>query len=377
MVNGKHWLFLIYDEIGEIFMPNYEELIKTLAKETTLPFSKVGIISSLVRLGDTRAIPHFIEALSDENHYVRREAARAIGQLGSPEAIEALLAVLENDSDEETRRNALTALGNIGDERTVEPLRQALKEPSYWIRRAAEMGLKQLQKRLGIQNPAAQTSLKTSIAEEAMNFEEMTSVVESSASVESPMDVEEIPSYRELTDSISRENNVKSSEISESTSNETVSTKYNPSIPPTSPLISDEQTAPPPLFPSAYGGMKGEGHMLGDEGEDTWRCNSCGDEVDSYYDVCRTCGGRRGEPGEEEVSAENVDSEEWFEADFDLNCPKCGEKMLDGYLFTESDDALIFNYQEENDIVIGRGTQMGFICLKCNLISFPFRGEGK
>ena len=360
MVNGKHWLFLIYDEIGEIFMPNYEELIKTLAKETTLPFSKVGIISSLVRLGNTNAIPHFIKALSDENHYVRREAARAIGQLGSPEAIETLLEVLENESDEETRRNALTALGNIGDERTVEPLRQALKEPSYWIRRAAEMGLKQLQKRLGIQGAAAQTSLKTSIAEESMNFEEMTSVVESPASVESPMDVEEIPSYRELTDSISREDTVKSSETSETTSNETVSTKYSPSIPLTSPLISDEQTA----LPSQQAGY-------------TWRCNRCGDEIDSYYDVCRTCGGRRGEPGEEEVSAENVDSEEWFEADFDLNCPKCGEKMLDGYLFTESDDALIFNYQEENDIVIGRGTQMGFICLKCNLISFPFRGEGK
>lgn len=346
-------------------MPNYEELIETLEKETTLPFSKVGIISSLVRLGDTRAIPHFIEALSDENHYVRREAARAIGQLGSPEAIEALLEVLENESDEETRRNALTALGNIGDERTVEPLRQALKEPSYWIRRAAEMGLKQLQKRLVIQHPAAQASLNTSIAEESMNFEEMTSVIESPASAESPIGVEEIPSYRELTDSISRENTVKSSKISEATSNETVSTKYNSSIPPTSPLISDEQTAPPP--PSLSPRMQG----------DTWQCNRCGDEVDSYYDVCRTCGGRRGELGEEEVSAEDVASEEWFEADFDLNCPKCGEKMLDGYLFTESDDALIFNYQEENDIVIGRGTQMGFVCLKCNLISFPFRGEGK
>ena len=350
-------------------MPNYEELIETLEKETTLPFSKVGIISSLVRLGDTHAIPHFIEALSDENHYVRREAARAIGQLGSPEAIEALLEVLENESDEETRRNVLIALGNVGDERTIEPLRQALKEPSYWIRRAAEMGLRQLQKRLGIQPPAAQASLNTSVAEESVNFEEMTSGIESPASTENPMGVEEIPSYRELTDSISRENAVKSSKTSEATSNETVSTKYNPSIPPTSPLISNEQIAPPPTSLSP--------RMRGDEGGDTWRCNRCGDEIDSYYDVCRTCGGRREEPGEEEVSAENADTEEWFEADFDLNCPKCGEKMLDGYLFTESDDALIFNYQEENDIVIGRGTQMGFICLKCNLISFPFRGEGK
>ena len=78
-----------------------------------------------------------------------------------------------------------------------------------------------------------------------------------------------------------------------------------------------------------------------------------------------------------EISAEDTNLEEWFEAEFDLNCPKCGEKMLEGYLFTESDDAFIFNYQGENDIVIGRGTQMGFICLNCNLISFPFHGEKK
>jgi len=322
-------------------MPIYEELIETLVKKNTLPFSKVGIISSLVRLRDTRAIPHFIEALNDENHYVRREAARAIGLLGlksqpisSSESTAALLRVLESESDEETRRNTLVALGNIGDERAVETLRQSFKDPSYWIRRAAEMGLKQLQKRLEMQQPVvgevSATSLyhlETSTAEEAVNFEEMTSFAKG------PMGIEEIPGYRELTNSISQENIVRPSETSETTS-------------PTLKTITN-----------------------------TWRCNRCGDEVDSYYDVCQTCGGRKGEPGREEISSEEADLEKWFEKKIDLNCPKCGEKMLDGYLFTPSDDALIFNYQEENDVVIGRGTQMGFICLNCNLISFPFRGK--
>jgi hypothetical protein len=340
--NLKHATF------GEIFMPIYEELIEALVSKNTLPFSKVGIISSLVRLRDVRAIPHFIEALNDENQYVRREAVRAIGLLGlksqpmglksqpisSSESTEALLGVLENESDEETRRNALIALGNIGDERVVETLRQALKNPSYWIRRAAEMGLTQLQKRLEMQQPVvgevSATSLyhlETSIAEESVKLEEITSFAEG------PTGVEEIPSYRELTNSISQESIVKPSKINEATS-------------PTPETITD-----------------------------TWRCNRCGDEVDSYYDVCQTCGGRKGEPGKEEISSEDADLEEWFEKEFNLNCPKCGGKMLDGYLFTESDDAFIFNYQEENDIVIGRGTQIGFICLNCNLISFPFRGK--
>ncbi|MFQ6039386.1 MAG: HEAT repeat domain-containing protein [Candidatus Poribacteria bacterium] len=304
-------------------MPTYEELIETLVKTTTLPFSKVGTISALARLGDTRAIPHLIEALNDENHYVRREATRVIGQFGSPEAMEAILGLLEGESDEETRRNALIALGNIGDERAFETLRQALKNSSYLIRRAAEMGLEQLQKRLRIQQPVAKNLLETSTTEESMNFEEIAS------SPRSPISLEEIPSYRELTNSVSQGN--------------TVGT-----------LNTDEVTSPT---------------------SDTWQCNRCGDEAESYYDICQTCGGRRGEPGIEKISAEDADLEYSFEAEFDLNCPRCGEKMLEGYLFTESDDALIFNYQEENDIVIGRGTQMGFVCLKCNLISFPFRKD--
>jgi len=359
--------------IGEIFMPTYEELIETLTKTTTLPFSKVGVISALVRLGDTRAIPSLIEALNDENHYVRREAARAIGQLGSPEAMTAILGLLEGESDEETRRNALIALGNIGDERALETLRQSLKNPSYLIRRAAEMGLEQLQKRLERQQSVANNLLETSITEEAMDVGKVTSPSES------PMNLEEIPSYHELTNSVSHENTVGTLKTDETTSptsdmpvDEILSNEYVLDFSPTSPRITPERTIPsPPLSPLA-------------RGRDTWRCDRCGDEVDSHYDVCQTCGGRRGEPGIEEISAaedgdtikhNSINLEDSFEAEFDLNCPKCGEKMLEGYLFTESDDALIFNYQDENDIVIGRGAQMGFVCLNCHLISFPFRGE--
>jgi len=359
-------------------MPTYEELTETLEKQTTLPFSKVGIISSLVRLGDTRAIPHFIAALNDENHYVRREASRALGQLGSPEAMDSLLRVIENDSDEETRRNALIALGNIGDATVFEPLRQASREPSYWIRRAAEMGLEQLQKRLGVQQPIAREPLETSSAEESMNLEEITSTMSDTKSAESTLDIEDIPSYRELTDSISQQDTAETSEpaqttstIPEMTNDEIVSSEYETSGLTTSPLSSEEQTVSPPQ-----------------QAGDTWRCGRCGAEVDSYYDICQTCGVRREDSEKERVSRETVstdddasveddDLEEWFDVDFELNCARCGKKMLEGYLFTQSDDALIFTDQEEeeNDIVIGRGTQMGFICLDCNLVSFPFRGE--
>jgi DNA-directed RNA polymerase subunit RPC12/RpoP len=180
------------------------------------------------------------------------------------------------------------------------------------------------------------------------------------------MSVAEIPSYRELTHSASQENTVRPLQAEETmmptsdTPVDETDSEYGSDIPPPSRQITPEAIISPPK-----------------QNQNTWRCNRCGDEVKNHYDVCQTCGGRRGEPGREEISAEAADWEDPFEAEFDLNCPKCGEKMLAGYLFTESDDALIFNYQEENDIIIGRGTQMGFVCLNCNLISFPFREDSK
>ena len=125
-------------------MPTFEDLIETLTDENILPFSKLSVISALGRLNDKSAVPYLIETLQSENHYVRRESARALGLLDSPEAVEPLIEAIELDKDNEVRRNAITALGQLSDERAVDILTQALQESSFLIKRAAEGALKQI-----------------------------------------------------------------------------------------------------------------------------------------------------------------------------------------------------------------------------------------
>ena len=123
-------------------MPTFETLIETITDEGILPFSKLSAISALGRLGDKQAVPYLVEALQSENHYVRRESARALGILGVPEAVEPLIEAVDTDKDNEVRRNAIVALGQLGDEQAVDILTQAMEESSFLIKRAAEASLK-------------------------------------------------------------------------------------------------------------------------------------------------------------------------------------------------------------------------------------------
>lgn len=125
-------------------MSAFDDLIDILTDETILPFSKLSVISALGRSGDKRAVPYLIEALQSENHYMRRESARALGMLANPEAVEPLIDAVDIDKDNEVRRNAIVSLGQLGDERAGEILTQAMEENSFLIRRAAEASLKQI-----------------------------------------------------------------------------------------------------------------------------------------------------------------------------------------------------------------------------------------
>ncbi|OCQ90595.1 glycosyl transferase family 2 [Nostoc sp. MBR 210] len=69
------------------------------------------------------------EALFDESYRIpgggyplRRQAARALGQLKNPQAVPALVKALECDEDLRLREAAIAALAAIGDKRAVTPL---------------------------------------------------------------------------------------------------------------------------------------------------------------------------------------------------------------------------------------------------------------
>jgi len=128
-------------EIGE---PAVEPLIQALKDEDS--FVREGAAEALGKIGDKRAVEPLIHALNDEDWQVRWEAAEALDELGyepkndtekayyliarknwdelvkmGEPAVEPLIQALK-DEDIFVREAAVEALGKIGDKRAVEPL---------------------------------------------------------------------------------------------------------------------------------------------------------------------------------------------------------------------------------------------------------------
>ncbi len=105
-------------ELGEIGDPRaVEPLIATLDADVDTAASALG------EMGDTRAVEPLIAALKDSDSFrpdTRSSAARALGKICDPRAIEALIGALE-DSDKNVRTAAADALALLGNP-TVEPL---------------------------------------------------------------------------------------------------------------------------------------------------------------------------------------------------------------------------------------------------------------
>jgi cyclophilin family peptidyl-prolyl cis-trans isomerase/HEAT repeat protein len=83
--------------------------------------------------------PDLVRLLEDGEARIRRRAAIAVGRVGLPEAVPALVRRLQTDTDAEVRQMAAFGLGLIGDQSAVEPLRAAVADPLPLVAgRAAE-----------------------------------------------------------------------------------------------------------------------------------------------------------------------------------------------------------------------------------------------
>ena len=116
-------------------------------------FSSLNTISSNVsarekagalrRIGGQSAVlvvEDVLARLDDPDEDVRREAALALGRIGSTEAVDALLERL-TDPESDIKTAAATALGMINDPRAFGPLLEALGNADREIRRAAALAL--------------------------------------------------------------------------------------------------------------------------------------------------------------------------------------------------------------------------------------------
>ncbi|HEY3196870.1 MAG TPA: HEAT repeat domain-containing protein [Nitrospirales bacterium] len=88
---------------------------------------RVDTTEALARLGRA-ALESVLAALNHDQWMLRLHACEALGKMGGEEAIEPLCRVMQNDRDAAVRQDAAKALGGIGHPRALEALTGALQD---------------------------------------------------------------------------------------------------------------------------------------------------------------------------------------------------------------------------------------------------------
>jgi len=84
------------------------------------------------KMAAEQEVDKLIDSLRAQDPYVRREAARKLGELKEKRAVAPLIGAMKDD-DPYVRRRAAVALGNIGDLRAVESLIQTLNDSDSFV----------------------------------------------------------------------------------------------------------------------------------------------------------------------------------------------------------------------------------------------------
>lgn len=130
-------------------------LIKALQQDKFLSVRAAAAIA-LGQIGDARAVAPLSQVLLaplskkkkrlTEDEFVRRSAARALGQLRFKGGVPALIAVLQNTANpDDMRREAAFALGIIADKTAVTVLTENLKARDYLLAETAKNALQRIE----------------------------------------------------------------------------------------------------------------------------------------------------------------------------------------------------------------------------------------
>ena len=96
-------------------------------------------VKAMASMG-TAVIPRLIPCLKDEQWRVREQAAKSLGEIKDPQAVEGLI-VACRDRDGAVKSAAAEALGNIGDPRAIPALIKLFKDTSKIVRETAGTAL--------------------------------------------------------------------------------------------------------------------------------------------------------------------------------------------------------------------------------------------
>ncbi|WP_036485272.1 HEAT repeat domain-containing protein [Myxosarcina sp. GI1] len=110
---------------SEVPPPDPEQMLELLQSEQAS--QRTIAARAFCELEDRRSIPLLIKLLKDDCPLVRVSTAYALGRNTSPEAVEPLIELLEEDWNGYVRKGIVWALGNSRDRRALQPLIYTLK----------------------------------------------------------------------------------------------------------------------------------------------------------------------------------------------------------------------------------------------------------
>ena len=138
-------------------MLSFEQLIQNLTDTTQPSIVRSSAIADLVAQGSPQSIQLLIEALTDLDSMIRREAAKALQGLNATSAIEPLLRALQTESNDLTFWAMLEAISELGTPRVLPTLESLLNVDSMLTRIEIKKSISRIQERYADTSPETST----------------------------------------------------------------------------------------------------------------------------------------------------------------------------------------------------------------------------
>lgn len=140
--------YAVGDSLTELGIPAVAPLVTILRSHESRVARQLAAVS-LEGIGDAQAVEPFIAALKDTSKYVRAQVAGGLGKVGAQlhdevvrrQIVEALIPTLLHDEDADCRHVAAWSLEKLADPQAIDPLIAALQDTDEWTRRNAAKAL--------------------------------------------------------------------------------------------------------------------------------------------------------------------------------------------------------------------------------------------